>query len=171
MFRHNHYEVAFEAFLRDRRVPYLAIDEKKRSLLESGESLKNLDFVVHAPGGNSWLVDVKGRKFPSGTEHRSYWKHWTTLDDLVGMGRWQTLFGNTKGLFVFAYMICGARAPLPQEKLFAFRGELYAFVAITYFEYLCESHLISPRWKTYAMPTKKFRNLARPFEDFVTPRN
>ena len=39
--RTNHYEAALEAYLRDLRIPYLAIDEKRRSLL--GErSVKNL---------------------------------------------------------------------------------------------------------------------------------
>ena len=43
--RDNHYEAAFEAFLRARRVPYVAVDEAQRSLVADG-SLKSLDFIV-----------------------------------------------------------------------------------------------------------------------------
>ncbi len=168
VFLHNHYEAAFEAYLRYNRIPYIGINERKRSLLGDGETLKSLDFIVTVPNGLSWFVDVKGRKFPGGTEHASYWKHWTTRDDLVSMQRWQTLFGNHySGLFVFAYWICGPRSPLPEERLFEFRGELYGFVAVPWFEYLSEVRLLSPRWNTYGMSTRKFRALARPFDELV----
>ena len=59
MNRDNHYEAAFEAFLRARRLPYIAIDEARRSVVAGG-SLKSLDFIVSPPGQTSWLVDVKG---------------------------------------------------------------------------------------------------------------
>ena len=64
--RNNHYEAAFEEFLRQRGVPYVAVDEARRSLLGGDASLKSLDYIVSAPGELTWLVDVKGRKFPSG---------------------------------------------------------------------------------------------------------
>ena len=41
--RHNHYELAFEAYLRHERVAYVAVDEQRRSLIAGG-SLKNLDY-------------------------------------------------------------------------------------------------------------------------------
>ena len=44
--RDNHYEAAFEEFLRSRGVPYVAVDEAKRSLLSDGASIKSLDFIV-----------------------------------------------------------------------------------------------------------------------------
>lgn len=81
--RSNHYEAAFEAWLRSRKIPYLAVDESRRSLAE-GRSLKNLDFVVSPPNlPHSWLVDVKGRRFPTG---KSYWKNWVTAEELFEPG-------------------------------------------------------------------------------------
>ena len=65
--RDNHYEAAFEEFLRRRQIPYVAVDETKRALLGDA-SLKSLDFIVSTPLGNSWLVDVKGRRFPAGAQ-------------------------------------------------------------------------------------------------------
>ncbi len=92
--RDNHYEAAFEEFLRSRGVPYVAVDEAKRSLLSDGGSIKSLDFIVsggvdlsecqaagkdictnHSARSVTWLVDVKGRRFPSGDVQKQYWKN------------------------------------------------------------------------------------------------
>ena len=125
--RDNHYEAAFEAYLRARGIPYVAVDEARRSLMADGVSIKSLDFIVSSPGSTVWLVDVKGRRFPSGDDQsRHYWKNWSTCDDLRSLGQWETLFGaNFRGLFVFAYHVLGDRAPLPAEQLFE-HGLAYA---------------------------------------------
>jgi hypothetical protein len=161
----NHYEVAFETFLRERRIPFLAVEERRRPQLEDGSTLKNLDFVVSPSGRPSLLIDVKGRRFPGAG---GYWKHWSTRDDLSALRHWETLFGDKfSALFVFAYLICGDRSPVPMEQLFRFRKRLYAFIAMPLSTYLSEIHLLSPRWQTFAMPTQRFRELAKPFEYFV----
>jgi hypothetical protein len=166
--RDNHYEAAFEEYLRARGVPYVAVDESRRSLMSNGASIKSLDFIVAAPGGISWLVDVKGRRFPSGDEQKQYWKNWSTRDDLDSLARWESLFGqNFQGLFVFAYDVLGDRAPLAMEQLFEHRGGLYGFVAVPLSNYAEYSRPISPRWDTVAMPTADFRRLARPLEELL----
>jgi len=166
--RDNHYEAAFEEYLRGRGVPYVAVDEAKRSLLSDGASIKSLDFIVSAPGEVSWLVDVKGRRFPSGETTAQYWKNWSTRDDLRSLGQWEALFGETfRGLFVFAYDVLGDRAPLPAEQLFEYRGSLYGFVAVRLSDYAGRARPISPSWDTLAMPTAEFRHLARPAEEFL----
>ncbi|NUQ62696.1 MAG: HYExAFE family protein [Pirellulales bacterium] len=168
--RDNHYEAAFEEYLRSRGVPYVAVDEARRSLMSNGDSIKSLDFIVAAPGPWSWLVDVKGRRFPAGEEQKQYWKNWSTQDDLRSLAQWERLFGGTfRGLFVFAYNIVGDRAPLPPEHLFEFRGALYGFVGIELADYAGWAHMISPSWDTVAMPTADFRRLARPIEQFIRP--
>ena len=93
-------------------------------------SLKSLDFIVAVGAGASWLVDVKGRRFPSG-EQKQYWKNWSTRDDLQSLAEWQRLFGATfAGLFVFAYVIVGHRSPLAAEQIFEYQGRGYGFVGI-----------------------------------------
>jgi hypothetical protein len=83
----DHYQRAFEAYIRRRRLPYVSVDEARRALLPGGgtlklhapeslrpappgepappappgATLKSFDFVVYAPGANL-LVEVKGRK-------------------------------------------------------------------------------------------------------------
>ena len=162
--RDNHYEAAFEELLRRRGVPYVAVDEAKRSVLADGRSIKSLDFIVAASGSTTWLVDVKGRRFPSGDdESKQYWRNWSTRDDLVSLVHWEQLFGaNFCGLLVFAYNIVGNRAPLPVDQLFEYRDGLYGFVAVRLADYAALTHEISPRWDTVAMPTAEFRQLARP---------
>jgi hypothetical protein len=168
--RENPYEAAFEEYLRARRIPYVAVDESKRSLLGDG-SLKSLDFIVSKPGGGaSWLVDVKGRRFPTASgEGKQYWKNWSTRDDLRSLAAWQRLFGNGfQSVLVFAYDVLGNRAPLPAEQLFECRGALYGFVALRLEDYAFHARPISMAWDTVAMPTARFRQLAVPIETLLS---
>lgn len=169
--RGNHYEAAFEAYLCQRRVPYIAVDESRRNVL-AGESLKSLDFIVHSSPRITWLVDVKGRRFPAGDEARHYWKNWSTRDDLRAMAAWERLFGEGfRGLLVFAYAITGDRSPLPAEQLFAFRDRLYAFVGVRLADYACFARPISAAWQTVALPSRKFREIARPLDEIFAQDN
>ena len=163
--RDNHYEAAFEAYLRARRVPYVAVDEAKRSRFADG-SIKSLDFIVSPAGGLSWLVDVKGRRFPSGGQ-KQYWKNWSTRDDLVSLSRWERLFGEQfGGLLVFAYNVVGEPGAIAGGILFEFRGGLYGFVGIRAGHYASHARQISPRWDTLAIASRHFRRLAQPVETF-----
>jgi len=166
--RDNHYEAAFEAYLIAARLPYVAVDENKRSRL-GDRSIKNLDFIVSPPGSGSWLVDVKGRRFPSGRQRR-YWKNWSTRDDLISLARWEGLFGQEfGGLLVFAYNVVADRAPLPPDQLLEFRGGLYGFVGIRLCDYRQHARTISARWDTLAIPSPHFRQLAAPVDSFFRP--
>ncbi len=158
--RDNIYEAAFEAYLRFRRIPYVAVDEAKRSLGEH-QSLKSPDFIVSPVGqSRSWLVDVKGRKFPTG-RRKQYWKNWSTADELKSLASWESLFGpHFRGLLVFAYQVIGDQAPLPPDELFEFRGGLFGFVAIRLDHYASWSRTLSPRWGTVMVPALQFRSLA-----------
>jgi hypothetical protein len=173
--RDNHYEAAFEAYLRELGVPYIAVDETQRSLLgplpeqAAPASLKSIDFLVSPRLGptsgeaTGWLVDVKGRRFPTGS---SYWKNWSTADELVSLAAWEELLGpRLAGLLVFAYNVVGDRAPLARDELFVFRGGLYGFVGIRLSHYASWSKPLSTKWGTVTMPTEQFRSLARPVRE------
>jgi hypothetical protein len=169
--RDNHYDVAFEAYLRDRQISYVAVDESRRSPggsdATSGQTLKSLDFIV-SPRDTpmSWLVDVKGRHFPSG-RRKQYWRNWTTVDELNSLARWESLFGKQfAALLVFAYLVLEDVAPLPPEQLFSFRDRLYGFVGIRPHHYLALGRVISPKWNTLAVAGNQFRQLARPVHEF-----
>ena len=166
--RNNHYEAAFEAYLRAAEIPYVAVDEARRSLLADGRSLKSLDFIVSSHRGITWLVDVKGRRFPSGRSGKQYWKNWSTEDDMKSLAQWEDLFGDRfVGLYVFAYEIVGDRSPLPQDRIFAYRESLYAFVAVTLAQYRRAARPISARWETVAVSAAEFRRLARGVDELL----
>jgi hypothetical protein len=140
----------------------------------NGSSIKSLDFIV-SPGraaGNggptTWLVDVKGRRFPSGDIQKQYWKNWSTRDDLTSLAQWERLFGETFcGLFVFAYDVLGDRAPLPAAELFEFRGNRYGFIAVTLTDYARHARPISPKWDTWALSAGDFRRYAQPLSSLL----
>jgi hypothetical protein len=161
--RENHYEAAFEAFVRSRQMAYVAVDESRRALWGDG-SLKSLDYIVTASQAGHWLVDVKGRRFPSGRQ-KQYWKNWSTADDLRSLTRWEAIFGKQfHGLLVFVYWIVGEKAPLPAEQLFAFDDRLYALLGVGLGDYAASCRRISQRWGTVAVPAPEFRQLAQPLE-------
>src|SRR5205807_407940 len=106
MDRSNHYEAAFEGYLRARRLGYVAVDETHRASLDD-EPVKSLDFVVYG-SGTRLLVDVKGRRFPGGPKDRPrrVWESWSTREDVDGLERWAERFGpDYLPLLVFAYQI------------------------------------------------------------------
>jgi len=170
--RDNHYEAAFEAWLQATSVPYMAVNEAHRAPLPGAgiatqESLKSLDFIVSPLGAaQSWLVDVKGRQFP--TARKQFWRNWSTADELASLARWEALLGpQCAGLLVFAYQVVGDRAPLPPEELFAFRGRLYGFVGMRLDQYSSFARLLSRRWNTVTVSIPQFRALARPVRELL----
>ena len=104
--RDNHYEAAFEAYLQWHRLCYVAVDETRRAFL-GATRVKNLDFIVYGECGARLLVDVKGRRFPTGSARpRRVWESWSTLADVDGLERWGELFGPAYcGLFVFGQIV------------------------------------------------------------------
>jgi hypothetical protein len=169
--RDNHYEAAFEAWLRYLRVPYVAVDEAHRSAAPlptiPERTIKSLDFIVSPPSSSSaWLVDVKGRQFP--TAGRQYWRNWSTSDEIESLASWETVFNSrSTGLLVFAYNVVGDQAPLPAQELFVHRDRLYGFVGIRLDHYASFAKPLSARWGTVSVPTARFRALARPVREFL----
>lgn len=167
----NHYERAFEAYMRELRVLSLATQERCRALATEKDfaSLKTPDFLLSTEG-RSWLVDVKGRKFPSGIRKPQYWRNWIFKDDLVSLRRWENYFGaGFTGLFVFVYDIVRDQAPVPQERLFSFQGHLYAFIAVPTGTYHLYQRDLSAAWQTITMPVELFRRHARPLDEILCP--
>ncbi len=85
--RSNHYEAAFEAFIRSLRVPCVAIDEAKRAIFGE-EGLKNPDFLLYPRFGTNLVVEVKGKRSKNRRGRRD-WENWVTTDDLDALVRWQ----------------------------------------------------------------------------------
>src|SRR3982750_3249899 len=81
--RNVHYEAAFEAYLRQRAIPYVAVDEAKRALFANAK-LKGFDFVVYSKNGPNLLIDIKGRQCnnaKNGGGGRRSLQTWATGED------------------------------------------------------------------------------------------
>lgn len=173
MDRSNHYEAAFEAYLRTRRLGYVGVDEAHRSTLDD-EPVKSLDFVVYGANGTKLLVDVKGRRFPGGPNDRPrrVWETWSTREDIDGLDRWAERFGTGYvGLFVFIYRIVPTvLLPLGTPDLWAWRDRFYLLRAVTVEDYRRHMRVRSKKWGTVMLPTAAYRDLVRPFRDFISGR-
>jgi hypothetical protein len=168
MDRSNPYEAAFEAFLREQGLCYVAVDEAKRAVL-GDVPVKNLDFIVLGPTGARLLVDVKGRQFPGGpaAKPRYVWESWATQEDVNGLTHWQGLFGaDYRPLFVFMYRVLPTVTLEDTPDLWRHKGEVYLFRAVALDDYRKNMRVRSPKWGTVGLLKGAFEQIARPFRYF-----
>lgn len=169
----NHYESAFKAYLQWRGYCFVAVTETDRPVA-GDEALKNLDFIVHGEAGTRLLVDIKGRRFPTGSagRRRRVWECWSTNDDIDGLRRWEELFGpGSVGLLVFAYEVL-PEVPLfaDTEDLWTWRDRRYLLRAVAVDDYCRRMRVRSPKWGTVTLPRAAFRDIVRPFGHFTRGR-
>jgi hypothetical protein len=192
----HHYELAFEHHLRLRRLPYVSVNEARKTLLpqpaapEQGprlEALKSFDFVLYGPDLNL-LVDIKGRKIGRPPRKRSApqpallglpdpprppatrLECWVTEDDITSLTAWEGLFGEGfRAAFVFVYW-CDQQPPAPLfEELIGFRDRWYAIRTILLRDYIPAMKPRSPRWRTVHMPAAAFDRACRPLAEPPRP--
>lgn len=173
--RRFHYEVAFERYLRDRTIPYVAVDEAKRALSDASHppaSLKSFDFVVYSRSGANLLIDVKGRKQPRvaskrGASARTL-QNWVTRADVDSLVRWQTLFGpGFVGAFAFLYWCDGPPPGALFADVFESGQRWYAVQAVTLEDYRRHMRPRSARWETVHVATADFARIARPLKEML----
>jgi hypothetical protein len=161
--RSIHYEAAFEAFLRDRGIPCVAVDEAKKALFANAK-LKSFDFVVYSKSGPNLLVDVKGRQVRN--RGRSGFETWTTEQDVNDLMQWEQVFGEGyKAVLTFIYWIDAPLAPEPG--MFEHKGKWYWMMGIDLTEYRNHMRRRSVKWETVSLPAEDFRSLARPIENWL----
>lgn len=173
--RCHHYERAFEAFLRDRRVPYICVDEARKALLphhadpsggvEPGGSLKSFDFVVYADPTNL-LIEVKGRKVPldpARPHARAQMQCWVSGQDTESLAMWERLFGaGFEAHFAFMFWCEGQPPDGLFNEVFEFEGRWYAVRSIALADYVAHMKPRSPRWGTVHLSRADFERLSRP---------
>jgi len=162
MDRGNHYEAAFEAYLQEHRLCYMAVNERRRSVYRQ-QPIKNLDFVVYGDTDARLLIDVKGRRF------RSTWQNWATQEDVDGLLGWLERFGpGYEALLVFMYhMMPPLTVPDDTPDLWEWHGRNYLLRAVRVEEYREHMRVRSPKWRTVGLPSAAFRELVRPFRHFL----
>ncbi len=166
--RNVHYEAAFEAYLRQRAIPYVAVDEAKRALFANAK-LKGFDFVVYSKNGPNLLIDIKGRQCnnaKNGGGGRRSLQTWATERDVQDLMEWEQVFGEGfKAVLTFCYWI---DAPLtPEPGMFEHRDRWYWMMAVDLDEYRNHMRRRSAKWETVALPAETFRQLARPIDSWL----
>jgi hypothetical protein len=174
MNRDNHYEAAFEWFLRGRGVAVVPIDEARRSCLDADE-VKSPDFIVVGPDDAKLVVDVKGRQFPgvSAGKPVKTWQNWSTREDIDGLTRWAGRFGEGfRGVLAFVYhLMPSVVLPPDTPDLFAYRDRLYLARGVAVEDYREVMKARSPRWGTVDLSAADFRRLVKPFTHFLERTN
>jgi hypothetical protein len=162
--RNVQYEAAFEAFLRDRGIPCVAVDEAKRALFANAK-LKSFDFVVYSKTGPNLLIDVKGRQLRNKTGRKGF-ETWATEQDVNDLMQWEQVFGDGyKALLTFIYWI---DPPLHAEPgMYMHKNRWYWLMGIDLSEYRNHMRRRSAKWETVALPAEDFRALARPIESWL----
>jgi len=168
--RTNHYDAAFEGYLRRAGIPFIVVDEARRAMLNQ-VSLKSMDFIVTAPPprNQNLLVDVKGRQFPSGGASAGHkWENWATKDDIDSLLRWQEVFGDGfRSMLVFAYEIIDPRAIHDLGNPFLYRGRVYSFFGVWADEYRIAMHARSQSWETVSVRSREYRELRIPVAELL----
>jgi hypothetical protein len=163
-----HYEAAFEGFLREKRIPYVAVDEAKKALFANAK-LKSFDFVVYPPDRPRLLVDVKGRSLRNRTK-RSGFETWTTEADVRDLLQWEQVFGDGfTAVLGFVYWVDAPLLGATEPGMFEFRDRWYLMMGVELAEYRDHMRRRSAKWETVCLPAEDFRALARPIDSWLAP--
>lgn len=163
--RSVHYEAAFEAYLRERGIPYVSVDEAKKALFANSK-LKSFDFVVYSPSGPNLLVDVKGRQCSTNSGRRSL-QTWATREDVDDLAQWEQVFGDGfRAVLTFIYHIDPPLAP--EDGMFLFRDRWYWMFGVDLTEYRQKMRERSAKWKTVCLGAQDFRDVARPIDGWLS---
>jgi Holliday junction resolvase len=160
-----HYERAFESFLRGRQLSIVPVNESRRAFAD-GAAIKSLDYIVAGAGGQTLLIDVKGRVMGA----RGAVDYWATADDLDGLAAWRGKFGD-QAVAALAFVL-----ELPDPALgrdfvdrFAHEGRDFACLAVELDAFRSAMKPRSPKWRTYSLPRGAVAALARPLSHWTQP--
>ena len=163
---HQHYERAFASWLRERNIPYLSVDQLRRSSDDEGP-IKNFDFLVHH-GSRHYIVDVKGRQFPQVSRGReTWWENWIHYADLEGLFAWERHFGEGyEGLLVYCYWLQLSADESGAQKTISVADRDYLIVGIEAKRFAENCRKRSAKWQALSIPAKTFTSLIRPIERY-----
>jgi hypothetical protein len=165
----SNYEIMFEELLRTSRVPYVAVDEKRRPVTNWG-NIKNFDFIINSNGGN-YILDVKGKLFPQESKtgkSKLWWQNWIHNSDLEGLSFWRDIFrpGFTP-LIVFTYQVIYPDSIFQFDDIFNHEGKCYGLVACRFDDYRENAIVRSEKWNVYHVKKDKFRKIIKPLRNFI----
>jgi hypothetical protein len=164
----NHYERAFENWLKDNRIEYEQVDEHKRTAFGHSD-LKSFDFLLYPPNRPNVIAEIKGRRF-KGTSIAKLagLECWVTIEDIEGLTRWQRIFGKDhQAIFVFTYKMQNIDVDFDGRDYFEFDSNKYLFFCVKLDDYRRHMKRRSPKWQTVTLPAEKFRDCAVHISEFM----
>lgn len=160
---HAHYEVMFEDFLRENKILYIAVDEKRRPLTDEGP-IKNFDFIVSSFNGK-YLVDVKGKDFSSRP-----WDNWVHDSDLTGLKVWGNHFNAFVPLLVIPYLITNPKDVdilKNRSDIRKFKRQTYGIVAVSLADYYSHAKTRSKKFTAIYVGKEDFLKICKPLSHFI----
>ncbi|MBN1788123.1 MAG: HYExAFE family protein [Sedimentisphaerales bacterium] len=167
----NHYERAFQAWLKDNGVQYLTVDQQKRAAFARNK-IKSFDFIFYSPDAQAWLAEVKGRKF-SGKTFTAFGSlpNWVTVDDINGLNNWVEIFGKRyQGLFIFAYDLENIDVDTDGREIFEFDHKRYVFIAVRLSDYQRGQTRRSEKWETVHLSADFYKSCALDPDELICKR-
>jgi hypothetical protein len=157
----NHYERAFESWLLDNRIAYIAIDETKKKAFRNAK-IKSFDFLICPPNQHNIITEVKGKLFKgSSLAGLCGLECWVAIDDVNGLSGWQEVFSPAHAAaFVFAYRIEKADVDFDGRDYYDHAGSRYVFFAVSLDDYCRYMKQRSPKWRTVTLAADRFRQCA-----------
>jgi hypothetical protein len=172
----NHYELAFENWLIDNHIQYIAVDEQKRAAFGRCK-IKSFDFLLYPPnrrkaspsGKQTIIAEVKGRAFKGTTFAKlTGFECWVTAEDIDGLTKWQEVFGQGHtAVFIFAYKIENIDVDFDGRDVYDFDAGRYVFFSVKLDDYRRFMKRRSPKWQTVTLPANKFRQCAVQIQNFL----
>jgi hypothetical protein len=168
-FAPNHYEKAFENWLIDNHIEYVASGDQHKPVFERS-NLKSFDFLLCPTPGKKIIAEVKGRRFKGTTlTGLARLECWVTTEDVDGLSAWQKTLGpDYEAAFIFAYRVQNIDVDFDGRKVFNFNDDRYLFLTVRLADYIKYMKQRSPKWKTVTLPAGKFRFCARPVEQLFS---
>ncbi len=169
--RNVHQEVAFEHYIRDKDVSYLAIDEAKRPMGID----KNFDFLVFTKT-KVLAVDVKGKQIPYKGRGGYLWETWIHSKDLTGLRQWEDMFKSllncpVESLLVFVYLINDKSFMKDFQTTYQYHGMTYGLTAITIRDFEKNKKVrsgFSTEKQVWQLPRKKAKELLKDISHFIS---
>ncbi|MCX5633171.1 MAG: HYExAFE family protein [Phycisphaerae bacterium] len=163
----NHYEKAFESWLKDNGVQYLFVDQQKRAAF-SKSKIKSFDFLFYTQGG-AYLAEIKGRKF-EGKTFTAFGSlpNWVTVDDVKGLENWGEIFGEKyRGLFIFVYNLENIDVDADGREIYEYLDGRYVFIGILLDEYKKGATVRSKKWKTVHLSAEYFKSRSIRLDELI----
>jgi hypothetical protein len=158
----NHFERAFESWLRNGRVGYVGLEQQKRAAFGRC-NIKSFDFLIYPQSSNDvGIIEVKGRTFKGQSmEGLKNLECWVTIPDVQGLLKWEEVLGKGyKAVFVFMYELAKADVDTDGRRIFEYDARRYVGLAVRADEYRARMRARSPKWQTVTLAAADFRELA-----------